>query len=191
MQWTRSPSVNGRPTPVIRYWSSRRNFTTIAIWQGADESKSLTRWCSPSVKLKYGNAANHRAFNLINLMDSSVPLFRFQNRRMKWKKDNKLPNTKNVKKKNADGSVQVTPGTGKKGKRGGSKKQQQPSAQSEVKMEMFKDDDFHALLWIFPPFLIRCPLVPVTGELNSWTVDFISLAFSARWIAWKAWLKVV
>lgn len=75
-----------------------------------------------------------------------MPLFRFQNRRMKWKKDNKLPNTKNVKKKNADGSVQVTPGTGKKGKRGGSKKQQQPSAQSEVKMEMFKDDDFHALL---------------------------------------------
>jgi hypothetical protein len=33
---------------------------------------------------------------------------------MKWKKDNKLPNTKNVKKKNPDGSVQVTPGAGKK-----------------------------------------------------------------------------
>lgn len=69
---------------------------------------------------------------------------------MKWKKDNKLPNTKNVKKKNPDGSVQVTPGTGKKGKRGGSKKQhqqqQQKTTQSEVKMEMFKDDDFHALL---------------------------------------------
>ncbi|CRK95171.1 CLUMA_CG008723, isoform A [Clunio marinus] len=72
----------------------------------------------------------------------------FQNRRMKWKKDNKLPNTKNVKKKNPDGSVQVTPGTGKKGKRGGNKKQQQQqqTTQSEVKMEMFKDDDFHALL---------------------------------------------
>jgi hypothetical protein len=67
---------------------------------------------------------------------------------MKWKKDNKLPNTKNVKKKNADGSVQVTPGTGKKGKRGGGnkKQQQQQTTQSEVKMEMFKDDDFHALL---------------------------------------------
>jgi hypothetical protein len=67
---------------------------------------------------------------------------------MKWKKDNKLPNTKNVKKKNADGSVQVTSGTGKKGKRGASKKQQQQTTtQSEVKMEMFvKDDDFHALL---------------------------------------------
>jgi N-acetyl-beta-hexosaminidase len=68
---------------------------------------------------------------------------------MKWKKDNKLPNTKNVKKKNADGSVQITPGTGKKGKRGGNKKQQQQitqSTQSEVKVEMFKDDDFHALL---------------------------------------------
>lgn len=68
---------------------------------------------------------------------------------MKWKKDNKLPNTKNVKKKNPDGSVSVTPGTGKKGKRGGNKKQQQQqqqTTQSEVKMEMFKDDDFHALL---------------------------------------------
>jgi hypothetical protein len=67
---------------------------------------------------------------------------------MKWKKDNKLPNTKNVKKKNPDGSVQVTPGTGKKGKRGANKKQQQQTTtQSEVKMEMFvKDDDFHALL---------------------------------------------
>lgn len=68
---------------------------------------------------------------------------------MKWKKDNKLPNTKNVKKKNADGSLQVTSGTGKKGKRGGNKKQQQhqqQATQSEVKMEMFKDDDFHALL---------------------------------------------
>ncbi|KAJ8674168.1 hypothetical protein QAD02_005430 [Eretmocerus hayati] len=30
----------------------------------------------------------------------------FQNRRMKWKKDNKLPNTKNVKKRNANGQVQ-------------------------------------------------------------------------------------
>ncbi|XP_067131839.1 homeobox protein Hox-D4a-like [Centruroides vittatus] len=29
----------------------------------------------------------------------------FQNRRMKWKKDNKLPNTKNVKKKNPDGTT--------------------------------------------------------------------------------------
>ncbi|KAG5674039.1 hypothetical protein PVAND_004029 [Polypedilum vanderplanki] len=60
----------------------------------------------------------------------------FQNRRMKWKKDNKLPNTKNVKKKNPDGSVQVTPGTGKggKGKRGGGKKnqQQQQSAQQQT-----------------------------------------------------------
>lgn len=74
---------------------------------------------------------------------------------MKWKKDNKLPNTKNVKKKNPDGSVSVTPGTGKKGKRGGNKKQQQQqqqTTQSEVKMEMFKDDDFHALLWISRSF---------------------------------------
>lgn len=45
----------------------------------------------------------------------------FQNRRMKWKKDNKLPNTKNVRKKDANGQ----PITTKKPKRG-SKKQQQP-----------------------------------------------------------------
>lgn len=68
----------------------------------------------------------------------------------RWKKDNKLPNTKNVKKKNADGSVTVTPGTGKgKGKRGGGKKsqqQQQQTSQSEVKMEIFKDEDFHSML---------------------------------------------
>jgi hypothetical protein len=51
-----------------------------------------------------------------------------------------------VKKKNADGSVQVTSG-GKKGKRGGGgKKAQQQQQQSEVKMEMFKDDDFHAMM---------------------------------------------
>ncbi|XP_043270154.1 homeotic protein deformed [Venturia canescens] len=30
----------------------------------------------------------------------------FQNRRMKWKKDNKLPNTKNVRRKNANGQAQ-------------------------------------------------------------------------------------
>jgi len=65
---------------------------------------------------------------------------------MKWKKDNKLPNTKNVKKKNPDGSVTVTPGTGKKGKRGGGKKQQQQQTQSEVKLEIFKDEDFQVLL---------------------------------------------
>ena len=32
----------------------------------------------------------------------------FQNRRMKWKKDNKLPNTKNVRRKNANGQPQPT-----------------------------------------------------------------------------------
>ena len=75
----------------------------------------------------------------------------FQNRRMKWKKDNKLPNTKNVKKKNPDGSVQAGSGTGKKGKRGGGKKQQQQqqqqqSVQNEVKLEIFKEEDFQILL---------------------------------------------
>ncbi|XP_012276321.1 homeobox protein Hox-A4 [Orussus abietinus] len=41
----------------------------------------------------------------------------FQNRRMKWKKDNKLPNTKNVRRKNANG--QSTPAKPPKG--GGSR----------------------------------------------------------------------
>jgi hypothetical protein len=34
----------------------------------------------------------------------------FQNRRMKWKKDNKLPNTKNVRRKNASGQSQPAKG---------------------------------------------------------------------------------
>lgn len=40
----------------------------------------------------------------------------FQNRRMKWKKDNKLPNTKNVRKKNGDQSKSNASGsTGQSG----------------------------------------------------------------------------
>lgn len=59
----------------------------------------------------------------------------FQNRRMKWKKDNKLPNTKNVRKKNGTdsgggGGGAAGGGTGKKGRRGNSKKQQ--TIQNEV-----------------------------------------------------------
>jgi hypothetical protein len=74
----------------------------------------------------------------------------FQNRRMKWKKDNKLPNTKNVKKKNPDGSVsQSAPAAGKKGgKRGAQSKkqqQQQQNASNEVKLENF-EEDFQILL---------------------------------------------
>ncbi|CAG9829352.1 unnamed protein product [Diabrotica balteata] len=39
----------------------------------------------------------------------------FQNRRMKWKKDNKLPNTKNVRRKtNPAGVTTTTPGSGAK-----------------------------------------------------------------------------
>ncbi|XP_066582417.1 homeobox protein Hox-A4-like [Prorops nasuta] len=37
----------------------------------------------------------------------------FQNRRMKWKKDNKLPNTKNVRRKNANGQSAPQAKTGK------------------------------------------------------------------------------
>ncbi|XP_053679442.1 homeotic protein deformed [Anopheles nili] len=42
----------------------------------------------------------------------------FQNRRMKWKKDNKLPNTKNVRKKNGDQS-KATGGNASTGQAGG------------------------------------------------------------------------
>uniref|UniRef100_A0A182PSD4 Homeobox domain-containing protein n=1 Tax=Anopheles epiroticus TaxID=199890 RepID=A0A182PSD4_9DIPT len=47
----------------------------------------------------------------------------FQNRRMKWKKDNKLPNTKNVRKKNGDQSKSNTStATGQPGGAGNQKK---------------------------------------------------------------------
>lgn len=52
----------------------------------------------------------------------------FQNRRMKWKKDNKLPNTKNVRKKNADGSLAAP--APKKPKRSNNSKKQ--AMQNEV-----------------------------------------------------------
>jgi Homeodomain len=39
----------------------------------------------------------------------------FQNRRMKWKKDNKLPNTKNVRRKNANGQPSAPKSRGKRG----------------------------------------------------------------------------
>jgi homeobox protein HoxA/B/C/D4 len=53
----------------------------------------------------------------------------FQNRRMKWKKDNKLPNTKNVRKKNGN-DPNGTATSGKKGRRANSKKT--ASVQNEV-----------------------------------------------------------
>lgn len=49
----------------------------------------------------------------------------FQNRRMKFKKDHKLPNTKNVRKKNSDGTT-----ASKKPKRSG--KQSNKQVQNEV-----------------------------------------------------------
>lgn len=55
----------------------------------------------------------------------------FQNRRMKWKKDNKLPNTKNVRKKNPDGSL-VNPPPPKKSKRSQNKKQSNTAVANEV-----------------------------------------------------------
>ncbi|KAH8243386.1 hypothetical protein KR032_007101 [Drosophila birchii] len=53
----------------------------------------------------------------------------FQNRRMKWKKDNKLPNTKNVRKKTVDANGNPTPVAKKATKRAASKKQTQQQQQ--------------------------------------------------------------
>lgn len=50
----------------------------------------------------------------------------FQNRRMKWKKDNKLPNTKNVRKKNGDGT------SAKKPRRNNNNNKKQQTIQNEV-----------------------------------------------------------
>lgn len=45
----------------------------------------------------------------------------FQNRRMKWKKDNKLPNTKNVRRKTNPAGVTTTAAGGSKSKQRGGK----------------------------------------------------------------------
>ncbi|XP_063704068.1 homeotic protein deformed [Culicoides brevitarsis] len=66
----------------------------------------------------------------------------FQNRRMKWKKDNKLPNTKNVRKKNPDGSL-VNPPPAKKSKRSQNKKQQQQ--QNNVSNECMRSDSLESM----------------------------------------------
>ncbi|XP_036217388.2 homeotic protein deformed [Bactrocera oleae] len=55
----------------------------------------------------------------------------FQNRRMKWKKDNKLPNTKNVRKKTVDANGNPTPVAPKKPKRVSAKKQAQQQQQQQ------------------------------------------------------------
>jgi homeobox protein HoxA/B/C/D4 len=60
----------------------------------------------------------------------------FQNRRMKWKKDNKLPNTKNVRKKNGNDS-NGTATTGKKGRRANSKKQASVTNEVSAKVSHF------------------------------------------------------
>ncbi|EDW96442.1 homeotic protein deformed [Drosophila yakuba] len=59
----------------------------------------------------------------------------FQNRRMKWKKDNKLPNTKNVRKKTVDANGNPTPVAKKPTKRAASKKQQQAQQQSQQQQQ--------------------------------------------------------
>lgn len=59
----------------------------------------------------------------------------FQNRRMKWKKDNKLPNTKNVRKKNGNDSTNSNSNSSKKPKRNNSNsnsKNKQNNIQNEV-----------------------------------------------------------
>lgn len=56
----------------------------------------------------------------------------FQNRRMKFKKDNKLPNTKNVRKKTGDGSATASAKKPKRNTKSGKQSQQQAAVQSEV-----------------------------------------------------------
>ncbi|XP_058117072.1 homeotic protein deformed [Anopheles ziemanni] len=87
----------------------------------------------------------------------------FQNRRMKWKKDNKLPNTKNVRKKSGDqgktgGNATTTNGqsggggTAKKGRKangtgmtGKSKQQQQQQQQQSLQNECLRTDSLESL----------------------------------------------
>ncbi|KAH8369338.1 hypothetical protein KR009_008809 [Drosophila setifemur] len=59
----------------------------------------------------------------------------FQNRRMKWKKDNKLPNTKNVRKKTVDANGNPTPVAKKASKRSASKKQAQQQQQQQTQQQ--------------------------------------------------------
>ncbi|XP_030373650.1 homeotic protein deformed [Scaptodrosophila lebanonensis] len=58
----------------------------------------------------------------------------FQNRRMKWKKDNKLPNTKNVRKKTVDANGNPTP-VAKKPKRTSAKKQAAQQQQQQQQQQ--------------------------------------------------------
>uniref|UniRef100_A0A336JX35 CSON002406 protein n=1 Tax=Culicoides sonorensis TaxID=179676 RepID=A0A336JX35_CULSO len=67
----------------------------------------------------------------------------FQNRRMKWKKDNKLPNTKNVRKKNPDGSL-VNPPPPKKSKRSNNKKQSSNNTNA-VSNECIRSDSLESM----------------------------------------------
>lgn len=62
----------------------------------------------------------------------------FQNRRMKFKKDNKLPNTKNVRKKGADGASAKKPKRATKAtKQSPPQQQQQTQVKSDVSFGSF------------------------------------------------------
>ncbi|XP_001660498.2 homeotic protein deformed [Aedes aegypti] len=74
----------------------------------------------------------------------------FQNRRMKWKKDNKLPNTKNVRKKSGDqgknnAASNPTGGTGKKGRKANSSSLSNAKKQMSLQSECLRTESLESM----------------------------------------------
>ncbi|XP_037950545.1 homeotic protein deformed-like, partial [Teleopsis dalmanni] len=101
----------------------------------------------------------------------------FQNRRMKWKKDNKLPNTKNVRKKTTDANGNPTP-VAKKPKRTSAKKlaqhqQQQHQQQTQqqqhqppVMNECIRSDSLESIGDVSSS-LGNTPYIPAAGDTTN------------------------